>query len=286
MSTQSCRTLFGALAILGLSACGSLMNQIQTDLANDLTVAALNHDDPETVGSALPAYLLLLDASARKPDASADALCSAAKLYGAYSGGFVTDEPRARRLSVRGYGYGRRGACEHNEQMCELQKLDFDQLTARSKRFDEDELPALACVAGAWAGYVQAHASEPDAQIDVPKVRALYERIAELDPNYGNGEAQMLLGVMNSLLPPAFGGKPDQGKKHFEAAISQSSGKNLMAKVLYAQYYARLLFEQELHDRLLNEVLQADSNAGDLTLQNQIAKQRAQALLESGKDYF
>ena len=41
----------------------------------------------------------------------------------------------------------------------------------------------------------------------------------------------------------------------FERAIEISEGKTLMAKVIYARQYARLVFDQELHDRLLQEVL-------------------------------
>jgi hypothetical protein len=59
-----------------------------------------------------------------------------------------------------------------------------------------------------------------------------------------------------------------------------------MAKVLYAQQYARLLFEQELHDRLLNEVLNADAHAEGLTLLNQLAKQQAKVLLAESAEYF
>jgi hypothetical protein len=59
-----------------------------------------------------------------------------------------------------------------------------------------------------------------------------------------------------------------------------------MAKTLYAQYYARLVFDQELHDRLLNEVIGAPPEAPKLTLTNVLAQERAKALLASGKDYF
>lgn len=49
---------------------------------------------------------------------------------------------------------------------------------------------------------------------------------------------------------------------------------------------ARLMFEQELHDRLLTEVLAADAKAEGLTLINHLAKQQAKVLLASSADYF
>ena len=274
------------LLVILTSACGGVIRKVQNGLAEQLTQSALNHDDPETVGAALPAYLLLLDASADGPDADGASLCSAAKLYGTYAGAFVSDGPRQQRLSARALRYGVRGACALEKPLCAANMRNFEDLESVVDKLGGDELAALACLGAAWASDVQARADQPDAQADAPKVRVIYERIAALNPTYGNGEAQMVLGVMNSLLPPALGGKPEIGAAHFKKAIEISNDKNLMAKVLYAQFYARLIFDQALHDKLLNEVLTAPLEAKDLTLSNQIAKTRALALLESGKDYF
>ena len=275
-----------AVMLILTSACGSIIRKVQNGVAEQLTQSALNHDDPETVGAALPAYLLLLDASANAPDADGASLCSAAKLYGTYAGAFVSDVARQQRLSARALRYGVRGACALEKSLCAANMRNFEELEPIINKLGADELPALSCLGSAWATDVQARSDQPDAQADAPKVRVIYERIAALNPTYGNGEAQMVLGVMNSLLPPALGGKPEIGAAHFKKAIEISDGKNLMAKVLYAQFYTRLIFDQELHDKLLNEVLMAPLEAKDLTLSNQIAKTRARALLESGKDYF
>ncbi|MEJ2396524.1 MAG: TRAP transporter TatT component family protein [Candidatus Thiodiazotropha sp.] len=74
------------------------------------------------------------------------------------------------------------------------------------------------------------------------------------------------------------------GRRHFEAAVTFSHGRDLMAKVEYARHYARLVFDRSLHDRLLNEVLQADPVADGLTLSNVMAQQQAGELLQD--DYF
>jgi len=117
-------------------------------------------------------------------------------------------------------------------------------------------------------------------------VQALFDRVIAINASYEDGQPYMYLGVLNSLRPATLGGTPELGKANFEKSIALSSGHNLMAKTLYAQYYARLVFDQELHDRLLHEVIAADPDAPKLTLINTLAQQRAKALLESGKDYF
>ena len=105
-------------------------------------------------------------------------------------------------------------------------------------------------------------------------------------PTHDSGQAWTYLGVMNSLRPEAIGGKPAEGRRDFEKAIELSGGKNLYAKTLFAEFYARLMFDQELHDKLLNEVLATDPHSPGFTLINTLAQERARKLLESGKDYF
>ncbi len=52
-------------------------------------------------------------------------------------------------------------------------------------------------------------------------------------------------GILATLLPEAMGGKPEQGRADFERVIELSDGRNLMAKVLLADSYARLVFDRD-----------------------------------------
>ena len=68
--------------------------------------------------------------------------------------------------------------------------------------------------------------------------------------------------------------------------VTLSEGENLPAKVEYARSYARLVYDRELHDQLLNEVLAAPVEQPGMTLFNVMAQEQAEALLESADDYF
>jgi hypothetical protein len=94
------------------------------------------------------------------------------------------------------------------------------------------------------------------------------------------------MGILLTLRPPALGGKPEEAREHFEKAIAMSHGRDLSAKVEYARGYAKLLYERELHDRLLGEVLDADPYADGLTLSNVLAQQDARVLLTEADAYF
>ena len=77
------------------------------------------------------------------------------------------------------------------------------------------------------------------------------------------------------------GGDPDRSRFHFERALEISNRSFLMAQVLYASTYGRMVFDKKLHDSLLEEVLAFDlDQAPDNRLVNQIAKRRAKELLE------
>ena len=76
------------------------------------------------------------------------------------------------------------------------------------------------------------------------------------------------------------------GLAHFQKAIELSGGRDLSIKVDFARYYARTLYDRELHDRLLEEVLAADPTQPGLTLFNTLAQDDAKELLAGADDYF
>jgi len=275
--------LFAAMA---LGACAPVVRKATNRFAANLTTAILDQDDPGTVRDAVPAYLLLIDSTIEGDPADAGALLAGAKLYGAYAGGFVDDTARAQHLSDRAYGYARRALCLRIKLLCAALDGSFDAYAAALAKTDPADIDALYGFASAWAGKIQVNTGDWNAIADLPKLQALLQRIVAINPAYDGGGAYLYLGVINSIRPASLGGKPEEGKAYFERALELSGGRNQMVRVLYAQFYARLVFDQALHDRLLNEVIAADPVAPRLTLINVIAKRRAKALLESGKDYF
>lgn len=278
-----CRGLLMA-SLFGLAGCASLVDRATNNFAAQLSSAVLDHDDPETVAQGLPTFLLTMDAMNASPDAKATSLCRAADLYGAYAGSFVTEPVRSKRLAARAFDYAQRAACQAGSSWCDVRALKFEEIEALAKASND---PAhLNCIGGAWAGFIQANADDWDAIAGIPKARRLMERVIEIDPQFGGGQPLMVLGVVNSLLPPAYGGRPDVAKSYFDQALSTSNGDNQMVRVLYAKFYARLVFDQALHDRLLDEALAAPAKAPGLTLINTLAQRQARLLKDTSEDYF
>jgi len=274
------------LAAALLCACGSVMRRATNQFADNLTNAILDQDDPGTVRDGVPAYLLLIDGLIGGDPQNAAGLLAGAKLYGAYAGGFVAEPERAQRLAGRAYEYAKRALCVREHELCIALDKPFDAFSTMLAKSDRGDVATLYGFGAAWAGRIQVNSGDWNAIADLPKLQALLERVVDLDPHYDDGGAYLYLGVINSIRPASLGGKPDDGKRFFDKALELSGGRNQMVRVLYAQFYARLVFDQELHDKLLNQVLAADPVAPHLTLINVLARAKAKALLESGKEYF
>ncbi len=255
-------------------------------MAESLSQGIANQNDLATVRAGVPAYLLLIDGSILDDPNNQELLLAGARLYSSYAGIFVEEPARAARLSTKALDYGRRALCHSYPTVCDYDKGAFDGFAQQITQLKADELPLLYGYATAWVGWIQAHSSDFSAIADLPKVELLFEQIIKLDPRYERGQAQLYLGVLRTLRPPALGGNPEIGRQHFELAIEYSDGRNLYAKVEFARRYARLIFDQQLHDKLLNEVLEANPEARDLTLINTLAQQQAGQLLDSSAAYF
>ncbi len=273
------------LLLLGLSL-GACTTMVTSRLGKNLSLAILNQDDPDTVRAGAPAYLLLVDSLVEGEPNNPNILIAGAKLYSAYAAVFVEDPERARRMSDKARSYARRALCLMRPQVCEVDQGTYDQLLPVLDTVSYQDLPALYAYALSWALWIRTHNNDWGAVADLPKVEAMFERVVALKDDYENGQPHFYLGIIRTQLPPALGGKPEKGRAEFEKAIAISGGKDLMAKVEYARHYARLVFNRELHDRLLQEVLAADPIQPGLTLSNVLAQRQAKELLESAADYF
>ena len=272
--------------VLALSGCAAVVGNVTGALSADLYDAFLDSDDPQVVRDGAPAYLIMLDALLRRGGRDADLLRSAASLNGAYATAFVADERRRRAFAVKAFDLAAQAACIDLAWTCEIRTVAFEDLERRAAAMGTADVTAAYALTTAWASWIQAHADDWNAIADLARVKPLMARLAELDEGYDHGGPHLYMGVFETLLPPSMGGKPEVGRAHFERVVQLTNGDHLLAKVMFAESYARLVFDRELHDGLLRDVLAADPRAPGLTLMNTIAKEQAQALLESADDYF
>ncbi len=280
------RQLFLLCMFISVTACSSFMNNASNHLANSIRVGMLNNNDPEIVEAALPAYLLMLDGLLHDDKQDARLARATSQLNSAYAAMFVEDEAQAKLLTQKAFDYAQQAACIDFSALCNLNDLSFDAFIKQLEQADESQIEAIYSLGVAWSGRIQAHSEDWNAIAGLSRAKALLQRVNQLDPAYQQAGAALYLGVMEALVPPAMGGKPDVARHFFEQAMHIAGQSNLTVPVYYARYYARMMFDQELHDRLLKRVISANPRAEGLTLKNTIAQREAKMLLAESPEYF
>jgi hypothetical protein len=259
---------------------------VSSNMMAHLSDTIVNSDDPAMVEAGAPAYLLMIDSLiSQEPDAET-MLTTAALLYTAYADVFVTDEVRSKKLAAKALSYAEKAICLSDRKACHLTEKPYDDFKSAVDRLGKNSLQALFSLGAAWSGWIMANTDDFNALADISRIEDIMKKVVQLDESYRDGAAYLYLGTLATFLPPALGGRPEQGRAFFEKAIQLSRGKNLMAKVMYARLYAKMMFDRPLHDRLLIEVLAADPVAEGYTLMNTHARQQAKVLLDAADDYF
>ncbi len=271
---------------LALGGCGSIATSAGAGLAGNLSQAILNQDDPELVRESLPAYLVLLDSLAVDAGAGPALLGAAARLYAAYAVVFVTDPVRSATLASRARTYGDRASCAASKLICNLDEVPFAELNARLDQVKPAQSSALFSSAIGALAYIRTHSDDWQALAGLPRVEAVLKRLLIIGAPADAGQVNTYLGILNTLRPPALGGEPELGRSYFEKAIELTGGRDLSVLVEFARSYARLVYDRELHDALLERVLAAEPRQDGYTLLNTLAQEQATDLLASANDYF
>jgi len=283
---QSLALLCLAVTVVFPTGCASIAASAGDKMADNLSAAILDQDDPELVREGMPAFMLLLDSMVRSSPDNPDTLGSAARLYAVYGIAFVDDPERARTLTARARDYGTRALCARQDRTCGLDSLDFEGYAAIIEQLGSRDADALYSYSVGYLSYIRTHSADFNALTGLPKAELALNRLLAIGAADNAGSVNMYLGILNTLRPPALGGKPEVGREYFETALVLTGERDLSIKVEYARGYARLMYERELHDRLLNEVLDSESKQAGFTLVNRLAQQQARELLASADDYF
>ncbi len=277
------------LACVTLMGCGSIIGHFTKPIMHDLTTSFMKQRDLQLAETGAPAFLLIIDGLIDHSPRNKNLLLAGAQAYSAYGSAFVGDKDpeRNKLLTDKAKDYAVRAMSLHSKRFAQVKDKPYEEFVTCLREFGPKDVPFLFYTATCWAGWIQAHSSDYDALSDLPKVQSLVERVLELDETFYYGGAHLFMGVLLTIRPPAYGGKPEEARQHFEKAINISKGAFLMDYVMYAKQYARLMYDRELHDTLLQKVLDTPADIEpELTLINTVAKKKALELLTSADAYF
>ncbi len=267
-------TVFCCAALL-VSSCTSLLTTtiIEPSIGN-----LQQQTDLELVCEGAPAYLLMIDSLLVDSPRSAKALQAGAQIYvGAITAMAAcgTKRDRLKTLAEKAKNYGTRLISLYlpTDQQSTLQKA--------LKKLQKKDAAPVFWGALAWLTWVQQQQGTPAAMADLGDIEQIMARLLILDPGCHYGGPHLFWAGYYASKPAAFGGDPEKSKQHFQKALALSKRQFLLVQTTYAETLARQLFDRELHDKLLEEVLNFPLDAAPQhSLSNQIAKRKARRLLD------
>lgn len=277
--------LVAALSLLS-SGCTIIVSNAASNFSANLSKAVLNQDDPELVRAGVPTLLLTIDSMIEGNPDSPQLLAAGATLYATYGAVFAENEVRGSKLTTRARRYALHAMCETYEPACRWPDSTYDEFVASLDGIGRKQADMLFTYGFASLAFLRAHSSDWDSLAELPQIEALFDHYLNISGDEVNSSVYTYMGIMLTLRPPALGGEPDRARAYFEKAIAVSGGNDLNAKVEFARGYAKLLYERELHDQLLTEVLAADPYQNGYVLSNVLAQEAAAILLAEADDYF
>ena len=262
-----------------LSSCSTLITEIVISPSVD---NIQKQEDLDLVCEGMPAYLLMIDSLIESyPDDDSLLLIGAKTYTGASAALKSCNSPdnRVSALSLKAKRYSQL-LLDHRFSISGSTREHLENHLASISAYDAD---FLFWGAFGWLTWIQQQQGSPASMADLVVVERLMAKVLELDETIENGSPHLFFGALYGAKPEMIGGDPERSRKHFERALEISDRSMLMVQVTYAETYCRMIFNQKLHDDMLQEVLNYPlEQAPDNTLPNQIAKRRAKALLAEG----
>ena len=135
-----------------VSGCSSFVSGATKSLANQLQTTINEHNDPELVKDAIPAYMLLVESLLLSDPGNVDLLVASSTLYGAYSSVFVNDKIRQQKLATRAFSYGKSAICFYDDDFCGVENWHVAELSQRLNTMDDEDVAVLYALGASWAG--------------------------------------------------------------------------------------------------------------------------------------
>jgi len=273
-------------------------NSVGNSLASGPDVFS-SDNDPELVRDAVPFGLKTMESLLAVVPKNRNLLLAACRGFTQYAYAFVQGDAddieatdyaratelrvRARNLFLRARDFGLR------DLECGYKGVTTGLRTnpeAAVKRFQKKDVPSLFWTAAAWGSAISLGKDQADLLADLPAVRALIDRSAQLDEGFEGGSIHEALILLDAL-PPALGGSPEQARMHFNRAVELSKGMRASPYLTMAQSVSVMTQNRKEFHELLEQALTVDPGRDSTQrLPNIIAQRRAKKLLERENEFF
>ena len=196
----------------------------------------------QLVERALPPFIVLVDSALQDDPENIPMLRKAAEFNTSYALSFIEDkDPHWASLhyqKAREYMW-RVMNLKYQIQRQDIIGLQEKQVEKKLAVMGAETVPDLFWWGMSWGLLINVKRDDVATISEFPYVRIIMQRVLQLAPGYQNGLPHLFFGVYYGSSTKALGGKPEEGKKHFEQIAQITHGEFLLAKVLCAKTYAR-----------------------------------------------
>ena len=271
-----------SLLISGFSGCS--LNKIAANKTSQLIDTGLPSFYRETntkfAKQALPANLKLMEVLLETTPKNTLLLRNLAQGYCGYSFMFEEDESAllASGLYLKGMDFAFRAL--EKKRLVKDSKID-------SSLIEPKDIPEVFWYVFCKTSWINLNRDNPDAIAELPSIIPLAKKIEELNPSYYYNGIYSVLGAYHVIRPRMFGGNPKKSKEYFIKALHGEGEHFLLNRFIYAKLYAITMQDEELFDKLMEEILNAPENKlPETNLANETAREKASALKEKKNELF
>lgn len=274
----------GCIVIIIASLLGSCTS-IMTGMVISPAMGNLQkQQDVDLVCEGAPAYLLMIDSLIESDPTDNELLFLGTQSYSGSTAALTscnTAPKRIKAISFKAKYYGKRLL----SSLLPLENTNSREFNDALAALTISDTSYLFWGAFGWLTWIRQEHGSPASMADLIVVEKLMARVLELDETMENGSPHLFFGALYGAKPAIIGGDLKRSRNHFEQALIISDRSFLLIQTTYAATYSRMAFNKELHNSLLQEVLDFPlEQAPENVLSNQIAKRKARALLE--EDFF
>lgn len=287
--TSSVLSAFARTAILALllllSGCTRLLVE---PMLEPLERSLAGQHDLDLLYDGTPALLLIMDGLVETAPTDTKILTSAIRAHAGFAMLLLEQQnharasrhaERARNLAIK--------LIANDGRLPDFGTMDPALLASRLTAFSKEDVPFLYWTAFGLTLQLRTQPDSPRALALLPRIVLLMDRVLTLDETYEYGGAHLFFGYYYGIRPPMLGGDPEKSRSHFEQALELTDRKYLPTLVLYAESYARQIFDPDLYTALLTEVLaHQDFDDRKLAAVNALAHRQATRLLAEKDTFF
>ena len=298
------RSIILLAALAPLAGCRSVALKFAADAVAGSGEAYASDDDPELVRDAVPFGLKTMEGVLEEKPRHEGLLTALASGFTSYAYAFVQQDgeladldgkldvaraarERARKLYLRGRGYGLRGLDVRKERLGQRILAGGADARAALAETRKEDVPLLYWTASAWTLSIAADKANMAGIAELPTPVAMMERALALDEAWSDGAIHEFFVVYDATRSAAEGGGPDRAKAHLDRALALSMNKKVGPRVSWAEGVLVQRQDRDAFVRTLEEVVRADpGEVPRYRLVNIVAQRRAKALLAHVDDLF